>query len=66
MTKRLEMKNYNREVFNREAAKISALSSSKIDKNEFLTGEETSASEETKVIEQTKLYTIVLQLYTRT
>ena len=36
---RLKMKNYKNDI-NREVAKISALSSSKIDKYEYLTGEE--------------------------
>ena len=36
---------------NREAAKISALSSGKIDKNEYLTGEEILPSDKIKVIE---------------
>ena len=39
---------------NREAAKISALSSGKIDKYEYLTGEETLPSDQRKVIEQAK------------
>ena len=39
MSVRLEMKIYNFDI-NREAAKISALSSSKIDKYEYLTGKE--------------------------
>ena len=38
--KRLEVRNY-RDI-NREAAKISALSSGKIDKREYFTGEEIS------------------------
>ena len=37
---------------NREAVKISTLSSGKIDKYEFLTGEETS--DQSKIIEQAK------------
>ena len=36
---------------NREAAKRSALSSSKIDKYEFLTGEEVLPSDQSKIIE---------------
>ena len=40
---------------NREAAKISALSSSEIDKYEFLTGEEILPSEQNRIIEQAKL-----------
>ena len=37
-----------------EAAKISALSSSKIDKQEYLTGEEILASNQRQIIEQAK------------
>ena len=37
---------------NREAAKISALSSGKIDKHEYLTGEEILPSNQQKIIEQ--------------
>ena len=39
---------------NREAAKISALSSDKIDKYEYLTGEEILPSNQQQVIEQAK------------
>ena len=39
---------------NREAAKISALSSGKIDKHEFLTGEEILPPDQRRVIEQAK------------
>ena len=39
---------------NREAAKISALSSGKIDKYEYLTGEETLPSNEKQIIEKGK------------
>ena len=39
---------------NREAAKISALSSGKIDKYEYLTGEETLRSNQRQIIEQAK------------
>ena len=39
---------------NREAAKISALSSGKIDKYEYLTGEEILPSDQRRVIEQAK------------
>ena len=39
---------------NRETAKISALSSGKIDKYEYLAGEEILPSDQRKVIEQTK------------
>ena len=40
---------------NREAAKISALSSSKIDKYEYLTGEEILPSNQRQIIEHAKL-----------
>ena len=39
---------------NREAVKVSALSSGKIDKYEFLTGEEILPSDQSKIIEQAK------------
>ena len=39
---------------NREAAKISALSSGKIDKYEYLTGEEILPSNQRQIIEQAK------------
>ena len=39
---------------NREAAKISALSSDKIDKYEYLTGEEILPSNQQQIIEQAK------------
>ena len=39
---------------NREAAKISALSSGKIDKYEYLTGEEILPPNQQKIIEQAK------------
>ena len=39
---------------NREAAKLSALSSSKIDKYEYLTGEEILPSNQRQIIEQAK------------
>ena len=39
---------------NREAAKISALSSGKIDKYEYLTGEEILTSNQQQIIEQAK------------
>ena len=39
---------------NREEEKISALSSSKIDKNEFLTGKEILPSDQSRIIEQAK------------
>ena len=40
---------------NRETEKISALSSGKIDKYEYLTGEEILPSNQRKIIEQAKL-----------
>ena len=40
---------------NRETAKISALSSGKIDKHEYLTGEEILPSNQKQIIEQAKL-----------
>ena len=39
---------------NREAAKISALSSGKIDKYEYLTGEEILPSDQSRIMEQAK------------
>ena len=46
---------------NREAAKISALSSGKIHKYEYLTGEEILPSNQQKIIEQAKFtYSIYL------
>ena len=39
---------------NREAAKISALSSGKIDKYEYLTGQEILPSDQKQIIEQAK------------
>ena len=39
---------------NREAAKISALSSGRIDKYEYLTGEEILPSDQSRIIEQAK------------
>ena len=41
-------------VINREAAKISALSSGKIDNYDYLTGEEILPSDHRRVIEQAK------------
>ena len=41
---------------NREAPKISALSSGKIDKYEYLTGEEILPSDQSRIIEQAKLF----------
>ena len=40
------------DIINREAAKISALSSVKIDKYKYLTGEEILLSDESRIIEQ--------------
>ena len=40
---------------NREAAKISALSSRKLDKYEYLTGEEILPSNQQQIIQQTKI-----------
>ena len=39
---------------NRQATKISALSSGKVDKYEYRTGEEILPSDQSKIIEQTK------------
>ena len=39
---------------NREAAKISASSSGKIDKNEYLTGEEILPSDQSRILDQAK------------
>ena len=49
---RLEIKTTN--DINREAAKLSALSSGKSDKYEFLTGKEISPSAQNRMIEQAK------------
>ena len=49
---RLEMKNCN--MINRETAKISALSSGKIHKYEYLTGEDILPSNQQQIIEQAK------------
>ena len=48
---RLDLENCN---INRKAAKISALSSEKIDKHEYSTGEEISPSNQREIIEQVK------------
>ena len=50
---RLEMKNLQHEI-NEEAVKTSTLSSGKIDKYEYLTGEEILPSDQRRVIEQAK------------
>ena len=39
----------------KESAKLLVLSSGKIDKNEYLTGEEISSSDQSRIIEQSKL-----------
>ena len=50
---RLEMRDQKLQYdINREAAKISALSSRKIDKYEYLTGEEILPSDQSRIIEQ--------------
>ena len=49
---RLDMKKLRYDI-NKEAAKISALSSGKIDKYEYLTGEEILFSNQGQIIEQT-------------
>ena len=49
---RLEMKNCN--MINRETAKISALSSGKIHKYEYLTGKDILPSNQQQIIEQAK------------
>ena len=49
---------------NKEAAKISALSSGKIDKYEVLTGEEILPSDESRIIEQAKFtYSSLLKAF---
>ena len=48
---RLDLENCN---INRKTAKISALSSEKIDKHEYFTGEEISPSNQREIIEQVK------------
>ena len=53
MTIRLKTKKYD---INREAAKISALSSGKIHKYEYLTGQEMLASDQSRMIEQVYLF----------
>ena len=50
---RLEMRDQKLQYdINREATKISALSSRKIDKYEYLTGEEILPSDQSRIIEQ--------------
>ena len=53
MTIRLKTKKYD---INREAVKISALSSGKIHKYEYLTGQEMLASDQSRMIEQVYLF----------
>ena len=50
----LDMKNYNMILIDREATKIPSLSSEKIDKYEYLTGEEILPSNQRQIIEQAK------------
>ena len=50
---RLEIKKLQNDM-NKEIAKISALSSGKIDKYEYLTGEEILPSDQRRVIEEAK------------
>ena len=51
---------------NRKAAKMSALSSGKIDKYEYLTGEETLSSNLSRIIEQKKFkYSPLSKLFER-
>ena len=45
---------------NREAAKISALSSGKIDKYEYLTGQEILPSNQQQIIQQAKFFLLVI------
>ena len=51
---RLEIKSFWHDL-NKKAAKISTLSSGKIDKYEYLTGEEILPSDQSRIIEQVKL-----------
>ena len=49
---------------NREASKILALSSSKIDKYEYLTGEELLPSDQSRIIEQAKfIYSPLVKVF---
>ena len=49
---------------NREAAKISALPSGKIDKYEFVTGEEILSSDQSRLIEQAKItYSLLSKVF---
>ena len=55
MTTDDQIKNENQQYdINKEAAKISALLSGKIDKYEYLTGEKILPSNQTQIIEQAK------------
>ena len=54
MTIEDQIRDEKRQYINREAAKISALSSGKIDKYEYLTGEEILPSNQQQIIEQAK------------
>ena len=49
-----QIKDEKLQYFNRDAAKISALPSAKIDKYEYLTGEEILPSNEKQIIKQAK------------
>ena len=49
---------------NRKASKISSLSSSKIDKYEYLTGEEILPSDQKQIVEQTKFtYSALVKVF---
>ena len=64
MTMDDKIKDYNKLQYsiNREAEKISALSSGEIDKYEYLTGEEILPFNQSKLIEQAKfIYTFSTQ-----
>ena len=50
----LDMKNYNMILIDREATKIPSLSSEKIDKYEYLTGEEILPSNQRRIWKQAK------------
>ena len=54
MTIKLKVKNFNTTLIGREAAKISALSSGKFDKYEYVTGEEILPSNKQQIIGQAK------------
>ena len=61
---RLEIKKLQYNI-NREAAKISALSSGKIHKYEYLTGEDILASNQQQIIEQAKFTDSLLKNFLR-